>query len=140
MTNNVLEIDLILNQRNYSRIYNGVFVILIILMTIGYLSLTLKYQTYYYNLGKNTKNGLELLVNIDDLKYIQDNNIISIDDKKYTYKIISINDELYVTNDYLNYQYVYLYVDNLKNIPNYVYHIKIEKDNKAIAKYLKDLL
>ena len=56
------------------------------------------------------------------------------------YKITHINKELYVDDNYKNYCYIYLKVNNLTNIDNFVYDIKIPKENKILAKYLKDYL
>ena len=76
----------------------------------------------------------------DVVEYIKNNQLLMIDNKIYQYKLNSISSELYISNDYKNYQYIYLDVNNLTNIDNYVYEVKIPKENKIIAKYLKDYL
>ena len=85
-------------------------------------------------------NELELLVNIDDIKYFKKNNILIIDDKEYSYQISKITNEVYMDNNYNNYRYIYLKVNNLKNIDYYTYQVKIPKDNKTLAWYLKKYL
>lgn len=85
-------------------------------------------------------NELELLVNIDDIKYFKNNNILIIDDKEYSYQISKITNEVYMDNNYNNYRYIYLKVNNLKNIDYYTYQVKIPKDNKTLAWYLKKYL
>ncbi len=85
-------------------------------------------------------NELELLVNIDDIKYFESNNILLIDNKKYLYQISRITKELYMDNNYNNYRYIYLKIKNIKNIDYYTYQIKIPKENKTLAWYLKKYL
>ena len=84
-------------------------------------------------------NQLEIIINIDDLKYLN-RNVLYIDNKKYQFKVKMISKELVIDSEYNNYRYAYLEVSNLKNIDNYVYEIKIKKENKRLAKYLKDYL
>lgn len=138
--NDVLDIDLILKRNKYPFIYNIGFIILIIIIVFIYISCTYKYQTYYISKGTIKNNSLELLVNIDNIKYITYQNKIIIDNKIYNYNIISISENLYVDESLNNYKYVYLNVKNLSNINNYVYEVKIPKENKKIIKYLKDYL
>lgn len=138
--NDILDIEIILKRKKYPIIYNIGIILTIIILTITYIIFTYKYQTYYKSKAKMIDNQLELLINIEDLKYINNNNIIIIDNKKYNYSLDSIDEQLYVDETYKNYKYVYLKVNNLNNINNYVYEIKIPKENKIIAKYLKEYL
>ncbi len=85
-------------------------------------------------------NELELLVSIDDIKYFKDNNKIIINNHEKTYKITKINKELYIDDNYNNYKYIYLSVKGLKNIDYYTYEVKIPKECKTLAKYIKDYL
>lgn len=85
-------------------------------------------------------NKLELLVNVDDFKYINDNNTLIIDELEYNYKISKISEEIYKDENYNNYKYVYLDVNNITNVDNYTYKIKIKKDYKTLAFYLKNLI
>ena len=136
----VLAIDLIMNRKKYPIIYNASIICLVILLVTSYIIFVYKYQSYYTTKGKITDNKLELLVSSSNLKYINQNNILKIDNKYYSYKIVSIDDEIYLDNNYNDYQYVYLLVQGLVNIDNYVYEIQIPKENKIIAKYLKEYL
>ena len=68
---NLLEIDLILNRKKYPKIYNTSLIILIIIIVFIYIIFTYKYQSYYVIKGKMINNKLELLVNINDIKYIK---------------------------------------------------------------------
>ena len=44
-------------------------------------------------------------------------------------------------DDYLNnYKYIYLKVNDLNNIDNYVYEIKLVKKNKKLIEYLKEYI
>ena len=136
----ILSLDIIINRKKYPCIYNTSLIITIILLIFIYIIFTYKYQTYYITKGKMTNNELELLVNTNDLKYLYHHNMLSIDNKNYSYNLISISDEIYLDDSYNDYKYVYLKIDNLTNIDNYVYEIKIEKENKLLAEYLKEYL
>ena len=137
--NDIIDIETILKRKKYSIVYSSSFILIIIILIILYILMTYKYQTYYISKGRMINNNLELLVNIEDLKYIKNNTSLTIDEIKYNYNIEKINNELYVDESYNNYKYVYLEVNNLNNIENYVYEVKIKKENKALVKYLKEL-
>ena len=138
--NDILDIEIILKKQKYSPIYNIGSILIIILLTFIYISNTYKYKTYYITKGTIKNNNIELLVNIDDIKYISKSNVLEINDMIYKYSINKISEELYVDESFNNYKYIYLDVDNLSNINNYVYEIKLEKENKKIIEYLKDYL
>lgn len=138
--NNVLEIDLILNRKKYSKIYNIFLIILTIILIFIYIIFTYKYQSYYLIKGKIINNKLELLVKINDIKYIKNNTNLKIDNTIYSYKITTISNEILIDENYNNYKYIYLNIDNLSNIDNYVYEVKIPKENKILAKYIKDYI
>ena len=137
---NEIEIDLILSRNNYSKIYSASLIIGIILLVVGYILFTYKYQSYYIGNAIVLDNKLRLLVNINDIGYIDKNNMLSIDGEQYLYKIMNISEELYVDDNYNNYKYVYLKVNNISNIDNYVYEVKIAKENKVLANYLKEFI
>lgn len=138
--NDLLDVELILKRTNYGRIYQVGYLILIILLILVYILFTYQYQTFYISKGKVTSNKLELLVNTKDLKYFDNNNKIIIDNKIYSYQIDHIDEALYIDEVYDNYQYIYLSIPGLSNIDNYVYDIKLTKENQILAKYLKDIL
>ena len=138
--NDILDIEIILKKQKYHRIYNIGYILIIILSIFIYVSYIYKYKTYYITKGTIKDNNLELLVNINDIKYISNNNILEIDNILYSYNIDKISEDLYVDDFLNNYKYIYLNVDNLSNINNYVYEVKLEKENKKIIEYLKDYL
>ena len=138
--NGILEIDLILNRQKYPKIYHPLYLIIGIILVFIIIIFLYKYETYYISKGKMINNELQLLVNIDDLKYFDANNKLVIDNKYYNYKISKISDDIYADELYQNYKYLYLQIDNIRNIDNYVYEIKIPKEYKILAKYLKDYL
>lgn len=138
--NDILDVEIILNKQKYPRIYNIGLILIIILLIFMYISFTYNYKTYYINKGIMKNNLIELLVHIDDIKYITNKKQLMIDNKLYTYQIKEISDNLYVNENYQNYKYIYLEIDNLCNINNYVYDIKIEKEYKTIISYIKDYL
>lgn len=136
---NDLEIDLILYHKKIPMIYHATIIITSIVLLSLIIVFTYKYQTYYITKGKVTNNKLEILIDINDLKYLN-NNTLYIDNKKYSFKLTKISKEIYNDNLFNTYKYAYLSIDNLTNIDNYVYEIKIPKEKKTLAKYLKDYL
>ena len=135
--NDILDVEIILKRKKYSPIYNVGIILVIIFLIIVYILFTYQYQTYYISKGKVLNNKLELIVDVNDIKYIKNNSLIKLDDTYYNYSIEKIGEELIIDNLYNNYQYVYLEVDGLKEKDNYVYQIKIPKEKQILAKYLK---
>ena len=135
--NDILDVEIILKRKKYSPIYNVGIILIIIFLIIVYILFTYQYQTYYISKGKVLDNKLELIVDINDIKYVKNNSLIKLDDTYYHYSIEKIGEELIVDNLYNNYQYIYLNVDGLKEKDNYVYQIKIPKEKQILAKYLK---
>ena len=138
--NDILDIEIILKKQKYHPIYNVGWILIIITLIFIYVSFVYKYKTYYLTKVTIKNNNLELLVSIDDIKYISNNKILEIDNKLYRYSISKISEELYIDESLNNYKYIYLDVYNLNNIDNYVYEIKLEKENKKIIEHIKDYL
>ena len=138
--NDILDIEIILKKQKYHFIYNMGLILIIIISIFIYVSYIYKYKTYYITKGTIKDNNLELLVNLNDIKYISNNNVLEIDNVLYSYHINKISEDLYVDDSLNNYKYIYLNVDNLSNINNYVYEVKLEKENKKIIEYIQDYL
>lgn len=138
--NDILDIEIILKKQKYHPIYNIGLILIIIFSIFIYISFTYQYKTYYITKGIMVDGNIKLLVKIDELKYLTNDNKLKIDDIYYKYTIKEISEELYVDESFNNYQYIYLKIDNLNNINNYVYEVKIEKENKEIIEYLKEYL
>ena len=136
----ILEINLILDKQKYNLLYRSSFIILIIVIVTICIIFTFKYQSYYKTMGTMIDNKLELLVNIGDIKFIKDNQEIYLDDKKYHYHIVKIDEALYRDDNYQNYQKIYLEITSLSSINNYTYQVKIPKENKLLASYINDIL
>lgn len=135
--NDILDIEIILTRKKYPKIYNLGIIISIIILIFIYIIFTYNYQTYYISKGKVLNNNLELLVNIEDIKYITNNKVIILDGQAYNYIVSSISNDLLVDETYNNYQYVYLKISNLNTLNNYVYEVKIPKENQKLVKYFK---
>ena len=135
--NDILDIEIILTRKKYPKIYNLGIIISIIILIFIYIIFTYNYQTYYISKGKALNNNLELLVNIEDIKYITNNKVIILDGQDYNYIVSSIGNDLLVDETYNNYQYVYLKISNLNTLNNYVYEVKIPKENQKLVKYFK---
>lgn len=135
--NDILDIEIILKRKQYPKIYNIGIILIIILLIITYMIFTYKYQSYYITYGKIIDNKLEVLIPLEDIKYLKNNSLIELNNTKYTYTIDNISSDLVVDASYNNYQVFYLSINNLTNLNNYVYQIKIPKENKILAKYIK---
>ena len=138
--NDILDIEIILKKQNYGFIYDIGFSLIVILLIFLYVSFVYEYKSYYISKGTIKDGQLVLLVNLDDLKYIANNNNLKIDSANYKYIVDKISEELYVDEELNNYKYVYLSVNNLNNIDNYVYEVKLVKENKKLIKYLKEYI
>lgn len=138
--NDILDIEIILARKKYPKIYNIGIIITIVVLIFIYVIFTYNYQTYYISKGRVLDNKLELLVLTDDIKHINSNHLIKLDNVIYKYTISEIKPDLYIDDNYQNYQYVYLKISNLNNINNYVYEVKIPKERQTIAKYLYEYL
>ena len=136
----MLEAALILERKRYSIFYHAGVILVVILMICLLVIFTYKYQSYYLTLGTMIDGKLELLVNIDDMKYVTGNDRLYIESDDYTYQVFKIDEKLYRDESYNNYKNIYLVVDNLNNIDNYVYEIKIPKEYKSLAYYIKNLV
>lgn len=138
--NDILDVEIILKRNKYPKIYNISIIILAIFLIFLYIIFTYKYQSYYQTKGKIQNNELIVVVGLNDLKYFVDNTILFIDNQEYSYRVTYIDNNIYIDDNYNNYTYVHLNVSKLKSINNYVYEIKIKKENKILAKYLKEYL
>ena len=138
--NEILDIEIILTKNKYHFIYKISTILITCILVFIYITHIYSYQSYYIAKGKVIDNKLEVILPLDNIKYITKHNNLIIDDQKHSYKIVSISDELYVDESYNNYKYVYLEVDKINNINNYVYEIKLKKENKKIINYIKDYL
>lgn len=137
---NRLKVDLILERQNFPGIYYATYLISFIILLAIILLFTIKYETYYITKGKMVDSELCIIVKPEDIKFINNKHYLIIEDKEYVYRIDKISNELYVDDNYVNYQYVFLTIYKLSNIDNYVYEVRIPKEKKILAKYLKDYL
>ena len=138
--NDIIDIEIILKKQKYHPIYNIGTILIIIVLLFIYITFIYKYKTYYITKGSMINGNIKLLVDIDDIKYISNNNILTIDSNNYTYSIKQIDNNLYVDDSLNNYKYIYIKVNNLNNLDNYVYEIKFVKENKKIIEYLKEYI
>ena len=132
----ILDIDIILLRKKYPRIYNLGIISVIILLIFIYVSCTYTYQTYYYSYGIAIERELKVSVSNNDLKYFKNDENIELDDNEYSYKLLRIEQD--ISNK--DYSSVYLKINNLPKISNYIYQVRILKDNKKLIEYLKEYL
>lgn len=135
--NDIIDIEIILKRKKYPKVYSIGIILIVILLIITYIIFTYEYQSYYITYGKVVDNKLEVLMPLEDAKYLKSNSLIELDNKPYNYTINSISNDIVVDASYKNYQVFYLNINNLSNLNNYAYQVKIPKENEIIAKYLK---
>lgn len=137
--NDLLDIEVILQRKKYPKIYNFGSVMIIILLIFIYIISTYTYESYYTIKGKALDNKIELLINPEDIMYIEENSSIKLDNITYQYTIDNIGSELLIDENYNNYQYVYLKILDFSSIDNRIYEVSIPKERVSLAKYLKNL-
>ena len=137
--NDLLDIEVILQRKKYSKIYNFGTIMIIILLIFIYIISTYTYKSYYTIKGKAIDNKIELLINPEDIIYIEENSSLELDNITYQYTIDSIGSELLIDENYNNYQHVSLKILNFSSIDNRIYEVSIPKERVSLAKYLKNL-
>lgn len=137
--NDLLDIEVILQRKKYSKIYNFGTIMIIILLIFIYIISTYTYESYYTIKGKAVDNKIELLINPEDIIYIEENSSLELDNITYQYTIDNIDSELLIDENYNNYQQVSLKILNFSSIDNRIYEVSIPKERVSLAKYLKNL-
>ena len=137
--NDLLDIEVILQRKKYPKIYNFGSVMIIILLIFIYIISTYTYESYCTIKGKAIDNKIELLINPEDIMYIEKNSSLKLDNITYQYTIDYIDSKLLIDENYNNYQYVYLKILNFSSIDNRIYEVSIPKERVSLAKYLKNL-
>lgn len=137
--NDLLDIEVILQRKKYSKIYNFGTIMIIILLIFIYIISTYTYESYYTIKGKAVDNKIELLINPEDIIYIKENSSLELDNITYQYTIDNIDSELLIDENYNNYQQVSLKILNFSSIDNRIYEVSIPKERVSLAKYLKNL-
>ena len=137
--NDLLDIEVILQRKKYSKIYNFGTIMIIILLLFIYIISTYTYESYYTIKGKAIDNKIELLINPEDIIYIEKNSSLELDNITYQYTIDNIGSELLIDENYNNYQHVSLKILNFSSIDNRIYEVSIPKERVSLAKYLKNL-
>lgn len=137
--NDLLDVEVILRRKKYSKIYNFGTIMIMILLIFIYIITTYTYEPYYTTKGKAIDNKIELLINPEDIIYIEKNSSLKLDNITYQYTIDNIGSELLIDENYNNYQYVYLKILNFSSIDNRIYEVIIPKERVSLAKYLKNL-
>jgi hypothetical protein len=137
--NDLLDIEVILQRKKYSKIYNFGTIMIIILLIFIYIISTYTYESYYTIKGKAIDNKIELLINPEDIIYIEENSSLELDNITYQYTIDNIGSELLIDENYNNYQQVSLKILNFSSIDNRIYEVSIPKERVSLAKYLKNL-
>ena len=138
-----IELDLILDRKKYPYIYSITFIIITNIISCLIIALTCTDRTYYKVLGKVVYNNnylLEIPCEYNNIEYIINNNTLSINNKIYNYNIINVDNNLYVTQENINYLLVYLSYNEIPKINNLVLEVKILKENKKIIYYILDYL
>lgn len=140
---NCIDSDIILSKSPFNAyMLTFIFTLLITVMLI--LFCTLNYKDYDTMMGRvvyqNKKYYLVLAVSLDDLKNYYNDDYIMMDNQKYPYQIVEIDNNLLIDDKLGNYQNLTLEIDlPLKyQINNYLIKVKKLKTNQKIIKYFWD--
>lgn len=132
------ELDLILDQNNYPKIYRPIYIIFTIIILFLIIIIAFNYQSYLIIYGIFNGYNLEVYSLVDDLNYIQNNNKLEIDGIDYSYRIDEIVYDAKIDSNYRHYHLVYLNIFKYKATENYIYKLKIPKENKKLSSYIID--
>lgn len=142
---NSIEAEIFL-RKEISIVYKIILFIFVLITCVTLVILNMNYYTYITLNGivKEVDNNYVLVLETDknNIKYITNNNIMSIDNKSYYYEIYKIDNELYISDNMKNYNIIYLKTNLEKKylVNNLILKIKIKKDSKIILKYLEDYI
>ena len=142
---NSIEAEIFL-RKEISIVYKIILFIFVLITCVTLIILNMNYYTYITLNGivKEVDNNYVLVLETDknNIKYITNNNIMSIDNKSYYYEIYKIDNELYISDNMKNYNIIYLKTNLEKKylVNNLILKIKIKKDSKIILKYLEDYI
>ena len=142
---NSIEAEIFL-RKEISIVYKIILFIFVLITCVTLIILNINYYTYITLNGivKEVDNNYVLVLETDknNIKYITNNNIMSIDNKSYYYEIYKIDNELYISDNMKNYNIIYLKTNLEKKylVNNLILKIKIKKDSKIILKYLEDYI
>ena len=142
---NSIEAEIFL-RKEISIVYKIILFIFVLITCVTLIILNMNYYTYITLNGivKEGDNNYVLILKKDknNIKYITNNNIMSIDNKSYYYEIYKIGNELYISDNMKNYNIIYLKTNLEKKylVNNLILKIKIKKDSKIILKYLEDYI
>lgn len=123
-----------------------IFLISLFITILGFVIVTsvLSYQKYYYNKGIIYRDGnefyLKMFVNIEDVEDIIENDTIKIDGEEYKYHVFYIQKDLYVNENYKNYQEIMLKTTLKYPIENRVVNISIKTKKEKIIKFIFDCI
>ncbi len=97
-----IDSEIILGRKIEPIIYVYIMIIIVITLSLIILLTLFHYKTYYKVKGLVEKSDdyyIRIYVPLDDTDYIVTNNIVRINRKEYTYKIINIDNELLIDNN-----------------------------------------
>ena len=139
--NKYIDTEIILNRKIEPYVYVYIMIIIVISLSLIMLLVIYHYKTYYKVKGIITKEEdnyyIRIYIPLEDIKYLTNNNYIIIDNKNYTYNIISLDKEYY-QNELNTYQVIKIEL----NIPdNYKYDnltldLKLLKEDKRVIDYI----
>ncbi len=138
--NNYIDSEIILQRRTSPFIYVYIMIILIVSLSLIIISILFDYEAYLDVKGvvveDNNHFYIDIYINIDDIKFVTENNVLKINDSKYEYSTIKIDEN--IINDGRDNYHVVRIDTNLKDeykYNNLVIMIKILKCKKKIINY-----
>lgn len=132
-------------NKSHKKLITSTIIIIITFSLVLFLTHTIKYQSFYNNIGtisKNNNNNLNIEIPLSNINTIINHNEIIIDKNIYKYKIKNISEIKYKDN-LLNYQNITLEIYNLKEeykINNLVINYKILEKEIILIKLIKIIM
>lgn len=136
-----IDSEIILQRKIGPLVYVYIMIIIVIMLSLIILFILCKYKTYYTVRGvvinEDEHYYIRIYVPIESLKYITDKDIVKIDNKEYSYKIISIDSE-YFTDDMTTYQIVKIEgnIEDKYKFNNLTLDLQFLKEDKTIIDYI----
>lgn len=138
--NRYIDTEIILQRKIEPFIYVYIMIIIVIMLSLIILSITYHYKTYYKIKGIVTKEEdyyIRIYMPLKDINYLVNNDYIIINNNKYKYNIISLEEE-YFQNELNTYQIVKISIELPNNYKhnNLTLDLKLLKEDKRIIDYI----
>ena len=137
---NYIDSEIILQRKIVPYVYVYIMIIIVIMLSVIIFFMLFHYKIYYTIRGTVIKEEehfyIRIYMPINDIRYINDNDIVIINKKEYKYNISMIDSE-YFTDNIITYQIIKIEVsiDDEYKFNNLTLDLKFLRDDKRIIDY-----